>query len=108
MGTPTDQNRYIRKYENGITITFWYADSFPEVFIELIENVGLDSITSTLLDFLKILNNKKIYYNAPENDLPSLIDIGFERCINISPYAVLASNDEIPIVKNQIHFEENN
>lgn len=95
---PIEQNRYIREYENGVIVTSWYTDSFKEVYIELIENATDEAMDRTLDDFVKSMGNKIIYYNANENELSHFMETGFEKSSD-SPYAVLASNKEIPMVK---------
>ena len=95
---PIEHNRYIREYENGVIVTFWYTDSFKEVYIELIENATDEAMDRTLDVFVKSMGNKIIYYNANENELLHFMETGFEKSRD-SPYAVLASNKEIPMVK---------
>lgn len=96
IGIPTDQNRYIREYSNGVTIIFWYDKACPEVYTELFDyEECLDSIEEVLMDILPKFHGKSIYYNAQEKEVAIMQQHSFEILDKSkSPYAFLLVNNE--------------
>lgn len=99
VGIPTDHNRYVREYSNGVTIIFWYYKACPEVYIEHIEYEEiLDSIKEVLADIIPEFQGKSIYYNAQEEQIAIMRQFGF-RIVDKSksPYSFFLADSELPM-----------